>query len=257
MKINLKNAIKGFFRNASLGLKKNAPAICTTLGLAGMGATVVMVHKISPKVHKVLEEDPNATKIEKAKKVAKIYWPAALSFATSGALIIGGNRMYSKRNLALAASASLAQKELLDWQQAAVEKVGEDTVSEIKEKIAEKRVSKIDTTQVDVQNEGNGPDLFYEPITDHLFYFDKTQLQRVENEANADLFAYDNISLADVYTRLGLKESRVAQCLWFDIREGKQGFIKFNTTPSKTADGRLCWELTFESNPKGDFPYEW
>lgn len=242
--------------------KKHAPEIFTGLGIAGMGVTVYTVYKCSPEIHDILEEKKDESTWEKTKAVASVCWPSALAFGTSAGMILWSNRISNKRNFAWATSAALAQKELIDFQNATLEKVGEDTLKEIKEKVTEKHLENVDTSQVDITNSdkfddpryGDFCDLFYEPITGHLFWFNKSKLQEVENNMNALLLMNDTLSLARVYSEFGIEETAVTRELEFSIYDGKKGFVKFVTTPGKTHNGELCWELSFEVMPTGTFP---
>ena len=241
--------------------KKNLPTICTTLGILGMGGTMCMVHEASPKVHKLLEEKKEASRLEKVKTAASVYWPSALTFTTSTALIIWGNKISNRRNVMLATSAAFAQKELLNFQEAAAEKLGTETVKELKDRVAEKKAEEtpFPPKQEIVMMGNDNLYLYVEELTGRKFYTNPSKLKEAENRLNAMLFqeGWDYISLNTVWNEIGLSSTTLGDALGFSSEKGRQGMIKFDTTCTgkDSQTGAPYILLTYENAPTGEYPY--
>jgi len=242
-------------------VKKNATTICTVCGLFGMGITVYTVHKTAPKVHKLLEEKKEESRWEKAKTVASVYWPSALIFASSTGLILWSNRISNKRNVVLATSAAFAQKELLNFQEAAVEKLGNETVKELKDRVAEKKAEEtpFPPKQEIVMMGNENLYLYVEELTGRKFYSNPMKLKEAENRLNAMLFqeGWDYISLNTVWNEIGLGSTTLGDALGFSSEKGRKGMIIFDTscTGKDSQTGAPYILLTYENAPTGEYPY--
>lgn len=241
--------------------KRNAPTIFTALGIAGMGVAVYTVHKTSPKVHQLLEEKKEESRWEKAKTVASVYWPSALIFASSAGLIAWSNKISNRRNVMLATSAAFAQKELLNFQEAAVEKLGTETVKELKDRVAEKKAEEtpFPPKQEIVMMGNDNLYLYVEELTGRKFYTNPSKLKEAENRLNAMLFqeGWDYISLNTVWNEIGLSSTTLGDALGFSSEKGRQGMIKFDTTCTgkDSQTGAPYILLTYENAPTGEYPY--
>lgn len=267
MKINLKSFADGLVKHSSALTKsvgkwcsKNAPNLCTGVGLAGMGATMYMVHKSSPKYHKLVEEK-EMSKGEKVETALKTYWPSLLSFGASGACIIAGNRISNKRYLALAASASLAQKELMATQESILDTMGPEALNQVKQKVADERNRDKDLTEEDIIDTGKGEELFYEPLTNHYFRSSQNYIESVQNECNAILLSDDTLNVNSWLIDIGVGGCELANgVFWTTYENAKKGLIDVDFAASKVkVKGKdiLCWDIIYRNPPKGEYPFPW
>lgn len=268
MKVSIKKNAMQFVKTVQeVGMKmckfgsKYAPSICTGVGLVGMGGTMLMVHKSSPKYHEAVNNDEMPA-LEKAKIAIKTYWPSLLSFGASSACIIAGNRISSKRYLALASAASLAQKELLNTQESIIESLGSDALKDVKKKVAEKRNKDLELTEEEISNTGNGNELYYEPLTNHYFRSSENDINRVVNELNSWLVCNDEVCFDTLLTDWGVKSCEIAKSLFFSTSHGgyNNGSISIDFIPSYVKiDGKneLCWEIVYNNPPRGEYPFPW
>lgn len=267
MKINFKQIGQDLVKHGSTLTKsigkwgsKNAPNLCTGVGLTGMGITMYMVHKSSPKYHKVVEEK-EMSKGEKVETALKTYWPSLISFTTSAACIIAGNRISNKRYLALAASASLAQKELMATQESILDNFGPEALSTVKQKAAEERNKDLNLSDDQIIDTGKGDELFYEPLTNHYFRSSQNDILSVQNELNAWLNSDDEVNLNTFLSEIGVGRCKIADGLFFSTAGGyKEGCIDvdFEASQVKVKGQKvLCWDLVYRNMPKGEFPFPW
>lgn len=138
IKVGLRTLVSrtGFF------LKRNAPKICTTLGVAGFVGTAVATGTAAVKTKDILDErdkkiealendgeDQKAikqVKKETAIQVAKTFAPPVMLGAASTALIFGGQHMMGRRAAAALASAYEAQTKLHKYRGNVVRQLGEE-----------------------------------------------------------------------------------------------------------------------------------
>lgn len=264
MKFNVKKIISDVSKTVSKKANtiakfgvKHAPTICTGVGIVGMGGTMYMVHKSSPKYHKIVEEE-GGNKIE---TFAKVYWPSLLSFGASTGCIIAGNRISNKRYLALASAASLAQKELMNTQESILENFGPEALTTVRQKVAEKRSAEASLTETDVIKTGKGNDLYYEPLTNHYFRSSENELIKTVNELNSWLISDDEVCLDTLLVDWGVGSCELAKGIFFSTAKGyKHGSIDIDFTPTEAViDGRktLCWEIEYKNLPRGEYPFPW
>lgn len=138
----IKVGLKTFASRAGFFLKRNAPKICTTLGVAGFIGTAVTTGTAAVKTKEIMDERDkkiqgleDAGESEKAIKqvkketaiqVAKTFAPPVLLGVASGTLIFGGQHMMGRRAAAALASAYEAQTKLHKYRGNVVRQLGEE-----------------------------------------------------------------------------------------------------------------------------------
>lgn len=254
MKLN----VKQFVKNLSDGCSKHAPEIFTTLGLTGMVGTMYTVYKLTPKVNEKLAEKPEATKWEKTKTVASVLWPSMLSFASSAGLILWSNRIQSKRVVAWASTAAFAQKELMTFQEAAVEKIGKDTVQEIKERVAEKKAEETPMPQQDqIMAMGYlNKQLYVDEISGRKFFSNDTLLFNAQNELNGQMLrGMDSASVNQWWNAIGLESTSIGDQLGWSVSHGSGRLIDIDTSFRGTdkETGMKYILLAYNNPPRFDY----
>lgn len=97
-------SIKSFIAKSTMGLKKHSPAIFTTVGVVGLGATAYLAYKSRDKVEAVVRnieeardnEEP-VNKVEVAKDLAEALYQPVLVGAASITCILMAHRIQSNR----------------------------------------------------------------------------------------------------------------------------------------------------------------
>lgn len=247
--------IKKTLMKTSLKLKKHSPEILIVAGVIGTVASTVMACKATTKlgeimdnakddieaVHEAVEhpEDlPQKYTAEDGKKdltivytqtalrVAKLYLPAVALGALSLTAIIKSHDILKKRNVALAAAYTAADKGFKEYRNRVVERFGNDVDKElrynVKAKEFERKVVNDDGTEETVVETVNVASI--DEVSDFARYFNKDCagwsdnaeknlffLKRQQDFANELLEANGYLFLNEVYDMLGIPRSKAGQ----------------------------------------------
>lgn len=247
--------IKKTLMKTSLKLKKHSPEILIVAGVIGTVASTVMACKATTKlgeimdnakddieaVHEAVEhpEDlPQKYTAEDGKKdltivytqtalrVAKLYLPAVALGALSLTAIIKSHDILKKRNVALAAAYTAADKGFKEYRNRVVERFGNDVDKElrynVKAKEFEHKVVNDDGTEETVIETVNVASI--DDVSDFAKYFNKDCagwsdnaeknlffLKRQQDFANELLEANGYLFLNEVYDMLGIPRSKAGQ----------------------------------------------
>jgi hypothetical protein len=247
--------IKKTLMKTSLKLKKHSPEILIVAGVIGTVASTVMACKATTKlgeimdnakddieaVHEAVEhpEDlPQKYTAEDGKKdltivytqtalrVAKLYLPAVALGALSLTAIIKSHDILKKRNVALAAAYTAADKGFKEYRNRVVERFGNDIDKElrynVKAKEFEHKVVNDDGTEETVVETVNVASI--DDVSDFAKYFNKDCagwsdnaeknlffLKRQQDFANELLEANGYLFLNEVYDMLGIPRSKAGQ----------------------------------------------
>lgn len=247
--------IKKTLMKTSLKLKKHSPEILIVAGVIGTVASTVMACKATTKlgeimdnakddieaVHEAVEhpEDlPQKYTAEDGKKdltivytqtalrVVKLYLPAVALGALSLTAIIKSHDILKKRNVALAAAYTAADKGFKEYRNRVVERFGNDVDKElrynVKAKEFERKVVNDDGTEETVVETVNVASI--DEVSDFAKYFNKDCagwsdnaeknlffLKRQQDFANEMLEANGYLFLNDVYDMLGIPRSKAGQ----------------------------------------------
>lgn len=179
------------FRNLAVFGKKNLPAILTGFGIAGMGASVVMAVRATPKAKEKIEQAKKEGKHEKlttmqtVKATALVYLPSALSFAAGAACVVGAHNVHSQRNAAISAAYSVASTSLDAIKNKLPQVVGEQSAKAVAEAIDKDRVEQAERQITDIhEREELGTVLCLEALTGQLFYSSRPRIDDAVNKAN-------------------------------------------------------------------------
>lgn len=249
--------IKKTLMKTSLKLKKHSPEILIVAGVIGTVASTVMACKATTKlgeimdnakddieaVHEAVEhpEDlPQKYTVEDGKKdltivytqtalrIAKLYLPAVALGALSLTAIIKSHDILKKRNVALAAAYTAADKGFKEYRNRVVERFGNDVDKElrynVKAKEFERKVVNDDGTEETVVETVNVASI--DEVSDFARYFNKDCagwsdnaeknlffLKRQQDYANELLEAKGYLFLNDVYEMLGIPRSKAGQAV--------------------------------------------
>lgn len=176
-KFNLSKTMSRKLNRAGLKMKKYSPELLVGAGIIGIIASTVMACKASTKINAMLDEakdrldtihsieekpeiKPEDYKVEETNKyitsvyistgwdLFKLYAPAITLGSISIAAILGGHRILSKRNAALAAAYATVDKCFKDYRGRIVDKFGKELdremrygikTAEIEEKVVDEK----------------------------------------------------------------------------------------------------------------------
>lgn len=235
--------------------KKNSPVILTAVGLTGMVTSTVLAVKATPLALDLIreaefEKGEELTKKEIIKATWKPYMPAVGTAVFSMACIIGANSIHMRRSAALATAYKLSQSALHEFKDKAIEVVGEEKVSEIKQKISQDKVDKEPVTKTEVIITDKGKTLVYDTISGRYFESSVEEIKKVVNELNRDMLSDMYVSLNQFYSAVGLPNTKTGYDLGWQC---DKGLIEVDFGATITDDGRPCITIDFSYPPHYGF----
>lgn len=235
--------------------KKNSPVILTAVGLTGMVTSTVLAVKATPLaldlIHEAeFEKGEELTKTEVVKATWKPYMPAVGTAIFSMACIIGANSIHMRRSAALATAYKLSQSALHEFKDKAIEVVGEEKVSEIKQKISQDKVDKDPVSKTEVIITDKGKTLMYDTISGRYFESSVEEIKKVVNELNRDMLSDMYISLNQFYSAVGLQHTKAGYDLGWQC---DKGLIEVEFGATIADDDRPCITIDFPYPPHYGF----
>lgn len=200
-----------------MATSKNAPAILTGIGIAGMITAGVLAVKATPKAMELIKnaeyekgmshEVVTLTPVEVVKAAWKPYIPAVATCAVSVACLIGANSVHVRRNAALATAYKLSETALSEYKGKVLETIGEKKEQTIREKVAQERLDKNPVSKSEVIVTDKGDTLCYDYISKRYFKSDLDQIRKAENTINKRMLhdICGSASLNDFYDEIDLE----------------------------------------------------
>lgn len=261
--MNTKNVTR-FFKHAGVLVKKNSPHILTAIGIGGMLSATVMAVKATPKAMKLIEaekakreEDEKLKPVDVVKVAWKPYIPAAVTTVVSIGCLVGANTVHAKRTAALATAYKISETALKEYKDAAVEVVGEETAKEIKEKMVEKRLEKIEEKDIkkgscSTNAMPENPILFHDVLFDRYFYSDEKTVELAVLRINKKMWNNQYASLNEFYDELGVDNIEIGEQLGWNISRDDELEVSCNQL-DWARDGRPCVLLEYHKAPEHDY----
>ena len=253
--------IKGLLKEAQKSIKANSPEILLGLGIAGMVTSTIFAIKATPKALQLIEEETEKkgeelTGKEIGKTVWKCYIPTVGMTAVSVACLIGGNRIKSKRALALYSAYEISKASFQTYKDGIVEKIGEKKAKEIENDITDKQIEeaiKINNLNVNKTDRT----LFYENHHGE-FYATLSDLELAVIKANnymmqRGLDGY--ICVGDVYDLMGLDD-----CGDYGVEKGfnfRDGLIELNKEADINDNGVARIKISFKNKPTDTYDLQY
>ena len=181
-----KLGVKTLIRQTGFFLKRNAPMICTTLGVAGFVGTAVTTGTAAVKAKEIMDDrdkkiqgleeagaeqkSVKAVKKEASVALVKTFAPPVTLGIASGALIFGGQHMMGRRAAAALASAYEWQKKLHAYRGNVVQQLGSEVDKRLSEGIPLDKADISDKlkeqAQEEKKNEEEGVKVLKRPLQD-------------------------------------------------------------------------------------------
>lgn len=251
-------------KRAQQVLNENSPALLTAVGVTGTVATAVLTGKASFKAAEILMIDdrdraifekanPNTinprTLVDASKLTWKLYIPAVSAGVLTSICIIGANRVGTRRTAAMAAAYSLSEKAFDEYKEKVVEKIGENKERDVRDSIAQDRVTNDSVGKNEVVVTGGGEVLCYDMFTGRYFNSSMETLKKAQNDINAELIHNCYASLTDFYSYIGLSSTTISDNLGWNSDNMLE--LQFSTTMSD--DNRPCIAINFDVDPIRNF----
>lgn len=233
----------------------NSPAILSAVAVTGAVTTAYLAGRASFEAANVIAlkegvegvpEDPREQMKERLRLVWKLYIPAIGTGVMTVACIIGANRIETKRAAAMAAAYSLTEKAFGEYKEKVVERLGSDKERDIRDEIAQDRVTNNPPVDTQILIAGGGDVLCYDKFSDRYFTSDietiKAAQNRVNYQINNDFYA----SLTDFYYAIGLPSTGYSDEVGWNADRLME--IQFSATLAE-ANKRPCMVIEFVVEP--------
>lgn len=235
------------YRNIGKVLSKNAPAILTGLSITGVAASAVLAARATPRaIDLIVEEEERLggrlTPKETFLVTWKCYIPAALMFTVTSACILSSNSINTRRNVALAGLYSLSQKTIRDYKHGIARRFGDEKRAEIRKDIQADKLREHPIDDKEILLTGKGDTLCYDALSGRYFKSDMESIKQALNKLSRDLLTDNFITLNEIYSELGLKESKVGDMLGFHVDDG---LIEAHFDSHITENGLPCLVMDF------------
>ena len=236
---------------------ENSPAILTGLGVVGVGTTAVLASKATVKAvdrirneeafrvseYKGEGDEPYLSNKEKVKLVAPLYISAVATGTLTATCIIFANRIGTKRAAAMAAAFTIAEKNFEDYREKVVEKLGEKKERDVRDEVAQERVTRNPPNNIVVTGKGAVP--FLDSFTGIWFESSMEDVKHAINRLNHKLNHDGYASLNDFYDYLGVANTTMGNILGWDSDELLDPYI----TTTVTDDERPAFHMEYRKVP--------
>lgn len=231
----------------------NSTSILTGVGVAGTISTAVLTGRASFKAaHHLSEKRPMSTR-EQLEETWKLYIPPVMVGGITITAIILANRVAGKEAAALAAAYAVSEQALGEYREQVVKKLGEAKEGEIRDKVAEARMQTDPLNSREVILAGTGDVLCYDIFSGRYFQSSKVEIQRAENEVNAEIINSMSCSLSRFYDEIGLPPNGISDETGFNAN--RMCRVRFSAQVS--SDGRPCLAIDFMESPSFGYSKLW
>jgi hypothetical protein len=246
---------------ARSGLIKHAPQIAAGVGIGlALVAGIRAVQKTPEAVKRIEEkkeelEKDELTVMETVEATWKCYLPSIVIFILACLLIIGGQRISTRRAVAAATACSISDNMLQQYQEAAKAVVGEKKEEEIRAEAAKMKVNNKPPIESDhIISTGKGTALCYDELSKRYFWSDPDTVRKAILTLNERIMDERYISLNDYWSELGLPETTVGNlvswCIDKDKLDPDYECVVVQDGPYK---GWPCLVISFYCGPEYDY----
>jgi hypothetical protein len=239
--------------NSRLFLKRNSSTILTCVGAVGVVATSVMAVKATPKAILLLEQaeeekGEELTKLETVQVAGPVYIPSIIVGVSTIACVFGANILNKRQQASLMSAYALVDNSYKEYRAKVKELYGDDAESRINKSIA-----KDDYENIDISEEDDGKELFYDMYSKRYFRSTMEDVEHAEYVVNGKLKMNDYVYLNDFYDELGIE--RVSYGYDFGWSTGQcfdmywQDWISFTHQKVVHDDGLECHVITMWTEP--------
>lgn len=252
--------MKKIFSNIKNAAVKRMPEICVGAAIAAFGGAVVSGIFGTIKAKKKVDEVKADLEVDTLpkKEVVRLTWRyyiwTVVSFAAGTTLVILGDREHNKRNAALSVAYAGLETTLNAYKDKITEVVGEKDAQKIKDAVAQDILDKNPIIEDEIIPTGKGDTIIYDAMSGRYFRSSLIEVDRVINEINAKLLAYDFISLNEFYDAIGIPGIGLGKLLGWNMKDGfitrdKGDDLSYGTTTS----GQPCKVLDYLVAPRYEY----
>lgn len=247
-------------KSIGLFMNKNGSKILIVTSIAAMGSSIVMAVKSTPKYQLLIEErkeekGEDLTKKEKIKPLFKAYWPSILLAVFSAACTVGSHVIEKKHQAVLATALAASNTALKEFQDKALEHLGEKKVTEIKEAIDKDKLdkNKIETTKI-IPEPGSKKYLMFDSFSGRYFYSNIETYIKAANKIDKQIRDENYCSVNEFYIEADLPEIDMGNDFGWYVESSNFKELKVRISSHPTESGESCTVVTFDPVPE---PVAW
>ena len=257
MKVNTRGLNKAITK-ISRALGKNGSKFLVGLGIGGFASSVVLAIMATPKAVMEVEEKKYAENKESltAKETVSVAWkhyiPTIGMMTLSTACIIGGTKLSSRQNAALAAAYSVASQTLHDYKEKLPEIIGDDKVQEVQNAVAQKQIDNIPSQKKESVKTSEDDIPLYDQWSGRLFWVTFNELDSAVNNINRSMLLDGSANMADLYYELNEEPTKTSEDLGWSME--KDGFVELRKSDTGVLkDGMPCLMLNCNKPPRYNY----
>lgn len=230
------------------GLTNSPEILCGTGVLCMISATIFAV-KATPKAEKIIKCEESQlerplTKPEVVKKAWKCYIPTMLMTIAGTSCMFASSTISHRRNIALAATATVAEGMLNDYKEKTTELFGEKKATEVTDGIAKDIVATKPVNEEFVIQAG-GTHLCYDPLSGRYFRSDVENIRRAVNDLNKLSIDDFRATLNDFYYSLGIPTIDLGEHIGWNTDR----MLEMRFSSQVSSSGEPCLVLVYETMP--------
>ena len=201
-------------------LRKEAPAILSCLGTAGVVVTTVLAIRATPKAVRLLDEADEMKKeleeelstVEKVKIAAPVYIPTIVAGTVTIGCIVGSNLLSYKQQVSLMSAYTVMDSTYKKYRGKVKELLGTENDILVQKEIAEDRAK-----ECELSEPANGKLLWYEPYRDEFFELTEKEVIDAEYHLKRGFILRGERNLNEFYACLGLEPTHAGSDIGWDM----------------------------------------
>jgi hypothetical protein len=243
---------------------KKAPTILIVGAIVGVGTTVVLAFKASPKADEILKrkkeeldalpeddkEGRRAVLKEFVKEELPVLAPVLISAGLTVVAIVSAHSIHARRQAALALAYNLSEQSFKEYKEKAKEALGPKKEQAIRDEINHDKVVNNPLDEKRVYETGHGNILWYDPYSGRYFRASVDFIQKVENCLNKKLILEMYASVNDFYELVGLDTAKLADLLGWNI---DSGHVEIGHTVLDSPYDEPCYVLDYQVEPRYNY----
>lgn len=234
------NLVKKAVKRTANFVGKNGSTICSLLAVAGLGVTAACLVKETTKANELLEENPDASTIEKVKIIVPAYKKSIASMSATGLLILGSNYISKKQQASLIAAYTVMGEKYRNYRNTVKKECGEEKEMKILKESLEKYIP---------YGLDEGKQLYYDSYSERFFESTPAELNRAEMLMNREMMRLNAFSINELYNELDLKgvpEGDICGWSWSGCADGGWDlFPKFEYKDVPSENGKPGYKILY------------
>jgi len=237
----------------------NSPTILTVIGVTGTVTTAILTGRASFKAAELIAHEqtkenirghhqPLTTK-DKMRLTWTLYIPAVGTGLLTCAATVGANQIGTRRAAAVAAAYTISERAFTEYKEKVVEKLGESKEQNIRDEVAQDRVTRNPVGDREVIVTGGGDVLCYDAFTGRYFMSDMETLKKAQNDINYQIINQEYASLSDFYNKIGIAPTAYSD----EVGWNNDKLLELKLTGTLSEDQKPCISIDFAVSPVRDY----